>query len=93
MNEQIEQLALQATDTIEIVNPDTGITHNREFFDKEKFALLIVQECINREELLGAIARGWCSEKNAHKTMDSDLALAIFDEVERQIKQHFGVEK
>jgi hypothetical protein len=46
MNEQIEQLALQATDTIEIVNPDTGITHNREFFDKEKFALLIVRECI-----------------------------------------------
>jgi len=59
----------------------------------EKFAELIVAECINREELLGAIARGWCSEKNAHKTMDSDLALAIFDEVEQQIKQHFGVEQ
>jgi hypothetical protein len=58
-----------------------------------KFAELIVQECINREELLGAIARGWCSEKNSHKTMDPDLALAIFDEVERQIKQHFGVEE
>lgn len=59
----------------------------------EKFAQLIVQECVNREQLLGAIARGWCSEKNSHKTMDSDLALAIFDEVERQIKQHFGVEE
>jgi hypothetical protein len=59
----------------------------------EKFAELIVRECINREELLGAIARGWCSEKNAHKTMDSDLALAIFDEVEQQIKQYFGVEQ
>ena len=58
----------------------------------EKFAELIVQECVNREELLGAIARGWCSEKNQHKTMDSDLALAIFDEVERQIKQQFGVD-
>ena len=58
----------------------------------EKFAELIVRECINREELLGAIARGWCSEKNSHKTMDPDLALAIFDEVERQIKQQFGVE-
>ena len=45
MNEQIQQLALQATDTIEVVNPDTGITHNREFFDKEKFAQLIVREC------------------------------------------------
>ena len=61
-------------------------------FSKEKFAELIVAECINREELLGAIARGWCSEKNSHKTMDPDLALAIFDEVERQIRQQFGVE-
>jgi hypothetical protein len=46
MNERIEQLALQSTDTIEVVNPDTGITHNREFFNKEKFAQLIVGECI-----------------------------------------------
>ena len=58
----------------------------------DKFAELIVRECINREELLGAIARGWCHEKNSHKTMDSDLALAIFDEVEQQIRKHFGVE-
>ena len=57
----------------------------------DKFAELIVAECANREELLGAIARGWCSEKNSHKTMDSDLALAIFDEVERQIKQQFVI--
>ncbi len=46
MNERIRQLIEQATDTIEIVNPDTGITHYREFFDKEKFAELIVRECI-----------------------------------------------
>jgi hypothetical protein len=48
MNERIRQLIEQATDTIEIVNPDTGITHYREFFDKEKFAELIVQECIEQ---------------------------------------------
>ena len=59
--------------------------------DYEKFAELIVAECINREELLGAIARGWCSETNSHKTMDSDLAVAIFDEVERQIRQQFEI--
>ena len=45
MNERIRELAEQATDTVEIVNPDTGITHHREFFDKEKFAELIVREC------------------------------------------------
>ena len=44
MNERIKELAEQATDTVEIVNPDTGITHHREFFDKEKFAELIVKE-------------------------------------------------
>lgn len=94
MNERIRELAEQ-----------TGITTNidTDYFERdmnkwvdyfsEKFAELIVGECVNREELLGAIARGWCSEKNSHKTMDSDLAVAIFDEVERQIKQHFGVEE
>jgi len=45
MNERIRLLAEQATDTVEIVNPDTGITHHRDFFDKEKFAELIVREC------------------------------------------------
>ena len=83
MNERIRELAEQA-----------GWDNHHSKFDTriEKFAELIVRECINREELLGAIARGWCSEKNSHKTMDPDLALAIFDEVERQIKQQFGVE-
>jgi hypothetical protein len=46
MNERIRELAEQATDTIEIVNPDTGITHHRDFFDQEKFAELIVRECL-----------------------------------------------
>ena len=80
MNERIKQFEKQCWD------------HQTNHLDTEKFAELIVRQCINREELLGAIARGWCSEKNSHKTMDPDLALAIFDEVERQIKQQFGVE-
>jgi len=33
------------------------------------------------EELLGAIARGWCHPKNAGKVMDPDLAVAIAAEV------------
>ena len=84
MNERIKELAHEAG--LPTYNPEGMPTK------LEKFAELIVKECINREELLGAIARGWCSEKNSHKTMDPDLALAIFDEVEQQIKQHFGVE-
>lgn len=32
-------------------------------------------------EIRGAVARGWCSPENERKEMDSDLALAIADEV------------
>lgn len=35
------------------------------------------------EELMGTVARGWCHDKNAHKTVDVDLAMAIVDEIEK----------
>ena len=89
MNERIRALAEQAGFKVNWQHEDVQAIKMARF---EKFAELIVGECVNREQLLGAVARGWCSEKNSHKTMDSDLALAIFDEVERQIKHHFGVE-
>lgn len=31
--------------------------------------------------LRGAVARGWCADKNRHKEMDSDLAEAIVQEI------------
>jgi len=34
------------------------------------------------ESILGAVARGWCYEENANKTMDSELAVAIAKEVQ-----------
>ena len=33
------------------------------------------------ERILRAVARGWCSEENSHKVMDTDLAVAIAKEV------------
>ena len=36
---------------------------------------------MTREELLGAVARGWCHKNTEQKTMDVDLAVAIADEV------------
>lgn len=36
---------------------------------------------MTREELMGAVARGWCHDENPPKTMDVDLAMAIVDEV------------
>lgn len=38
------------------------------------------------EQIAGAVARGWCSPENAHKTMDTDLALAITKEIEDLLK-------
>lgn len=38
------------------------------------------------EQIMGAVARGWCHEKNCHKTMDTDLAMAISEEVEKLIR-------
>ena len=89
MNEQIQNLKDKIWTEEYWTNPNTDKLLPAQL---NKFAELIVRECINREELLGAITRGWCSEKNSHKTMDPDLALAIFDEVEQQIRQQFGVE-
>ena len=34
-----------------------------------------------KEQVMQAVARGWCSEKNSQKTMDSDLAIAITEEI------------
>ena len=43
--------------------------------------LLPQQEPVALGDLLGAVARGWGHSKNAHKEMDSDLAIAIAEEV------------
>lgn len=37
---------------------------------------------MTKEEIMQAVARGWCSEKNSSKTMDTDLAMAITAEIE-----------
>ena len=74
---RIQQLAEQATDTVENVNPDTGITHHREFFDKEKFAELIVQEC----------ARAIINDSRLNDVRSASRGCV------RTIREHFGVEE
>ncbi len=37
---------------------------------------------MKREELLGAIARGWCTLENENKQMDPKLAEAIADQIQ-----------
>lgn len=41
---------------------------------------------MDRELITGAVARGWCHSVNERKVMDTDLAFAIVDEVEKAIK-------
>ena len=45
MNMGINELIDAATEIVEAYDPDTGVTYQREFFDKEKFAQSIVQVC------------------------------------------------
>jgi hypothetical protein len=49
--------------------------------------LLPQQEPVAWDDLLGAVARGWGHSKNAHKEMDSDLAIAIAEEVKSLLKE------
>ena len=42
-----------------------------------------------RNEIIGAIARGWCSPENSHKEMDTTLAEAIANEVMKIIDTKF----
>ena len=91
MNERIKQLAEQATDIVETFNPDTGITHHREFFNQEKFAELIVKECIQVSE---AHAKNLESQPTDRllDAYDDGIVNGIYEATET-IKQHFGVKE
>ncbi len=73
MNDKIYSLRVKAVTTIEIVNPDTGITHHREFFDEEMFADLIIKECIAQ-----------CNKNADHEYLGAGSKLSAFN-----IREHF----
>jgi len=52
MNERIKRLAEQATSIVEMVGPE-GYTSSYANFDREKFAELIVKECIQAVKNVG----------------------------------------
>ena len=45
-----------------------------------------------KEEIIGAVARGWCDPKNSHKIMDPDLAFAISTEVMKVLETNIVAE-
>ena len=77
MNERIKQLAEQATSYMPGQPPYDGLTFD--MFDKEKFAELIVSECI---------LALWTEECRT-----SDLASEEYTRGSKKIKEHFGVEE
>jgi hypothetical protein len=82
MNEQIEKLAEQATVRGEEDLPgNDGHPTPTVYFDKEKFAELIVRECCNKIERKYKYALG-------EKTQ-----WAMSQDVQDLLKEHFGVEQ
>jgi hypothetical protein len=83
MNERIKELAEQATSYID-PSANDGVCWN---FDKEKFAELIVAECIDKIEThripVGNSAAG---------EMACEWTYAALKEIRDEIKEHFGVE-
>ena len=76
MNERIKLLAEQATSYMPGQPPYDGLTFD--MFDKEKFAELIVRECIRVPYDM------WDKAE-----LNADIAVKI----EHRIKEHFGVEE
>jgi len=80
MNERIKQLAKQAT-SIQGPTPYNPLTF--EVFDKEKFAQLIVRDCMD-------IAKNWDDQLVSAKLVKESNAVGI---VAYRIARQFGVEE
>ena len=76
MNERIKQLADQATSIVEMVS-SSGFTSSYANFDREKFAELIVQECMREIR---------------HKSFEL-LDIDFYPHYLERLKKHFGVEE
>ena len=90
MNAIIRSLIAECTTISEVFDTASGYGSILvEKFDKEKFAELIVQECVSiPDELVNRSADGtWVSNE-----LYADYNGALF-EVKRRIKEHFGVEE
>ena len=86
MNERIQQLAEQATTRVDAV-PNESMAYT--YFDTEKFALLLIKECISiveeQKECL-------CEEQQYWSDHDYGYEMAVND-ASMGIKQFFGVEE
>ena len=86
MNERIKQLAEQATTIVEMVS-SYGYMSSYANFDREKFAELIVRECIEQGSTL---AKHYI---DTHSEQEQVMLLASIADYSTEIKKHFGVEE
>mgnify|MGYP000615887108 CR=1 FL=1 len=78
MNERIKELAEQATSIVESPPNREGWTSSYAYFDKEKFAELIVRECMN-------IAKNWQDQlENANSLSESNAVGIVAYRIARQ---------
>jgi hypothetical protein len=49
-----------------------------------------VKSGISRDEIMKALARGYCQERNKDKEMDIDLIVAMADELQTLIEDEYG---
>ena len=93
MNERIKELYEQALLVYEIpyessvVDSTIVSTYKRRQFDAEKFAELIVRECVSKCEVVANMATITNTGEMARKTK------ATADSCATMIKEHFGVEE
>ena len=84
MNEKIKQLANQAQQYAECTTPQ-GL----EWFDvfKEKFAELIVRECIDKITTYNLVPGHSAKWEDIY-----DIHARLLDDLGEELKEHFGVE-
>jgi len=81
MNERIKDLIDQATIvTVNFYDSERGY-HTAQEFDKEKFAELIVQECISMAD----------KESERYSNLDQEYCSMAMDNYRELVRKHFGV--
>ena len=92
MNEKIKQLKEQATKIVETTDHCSGASESHAEVDLEKFAELIVRECMNKIEQAGTYFNTQPQYTDAqNKLVDEGFTWGV-ESCQVMVKQHFGVE-
>ena len=95
MNERIEELALQCGAWHQVY--DQKLLKVNEYFNYEKFAELIVRECIEQLVMEGDAWEQF--SRNPPKGQETDAGAALFaayrlkEDAVSRLEEHFGVEE